>query len=75
MKRSNPAWRVGSLRLRVPHMSQADARWIAREVTRSLAATRAPAVRRDNLTIRIPSAGSRERIAEQVVSAIVKGSR
>jgi hypothetical protein len=76
VKKPEPAWQIGTLRLRVPHMAPADARWIGGEVARRLAGMPAPARSRGLLELRVPadaSGMSREQIVARIVRGVVEG--
>jgi hypothetical protein len=76
VKRPDGRWQIGEMRLRVPHMSVEDARWLGREVARRLAELPGPPKTRDQLTVRVaaPPAGvPREQVAARIVSSIVEG--
>jgi hypothetical protein len=76
VKRPDARWQIGEMRLRVPHMSVEDARWLGREVARRMAELPGPAKTHEQLTVRVtaPPAGSaREQVAARIVMSIVEG--
>jgi hypothetical protein len=78
VKKPEPAWQIGTLRLRVPHMTPADARWIGGEVARRLAGVPAPARSRDRLEVLVPqgtSGSSREQLVSRIVRSVVEGCK
>lgn len=75
MKRTNSPWNIGELQLRLPHMGQADARWIAREVSRRLAEVPAPHRSLNGLTVQVAATGTREQTAAEIANSIVRSCR
>jgi hypothetical protein len=74
VKRANPAWNIEDLRLRLPHMSAADARWVAHEIASRLSAIPAPPRQIGALDLHLtpePQAG-RERMVALIVQSIVR---
>lgn len=77
MKPSKPTWNIGELRLRLPNMSTADARWIANEVAHRLSSIPAPARDIGMLDLRLPADAHADRhhTAGLIVDSIVRSCR
>ena len=70
MRQFERGWHIGEIRLRLPHMSTADARWIANQVALRLANLPAPEGTIQTVHVRVPWQPQRGR--EGLTSGIVR---